>query len=93
MREELNPVLAKKMLDEWNKIQRMKFWQYLAARFEGKRQQAKDDWEGMEVGTAASPLMEKWLRLQGRAQAFKEAQSMPDKLAQDCENATKGHSQ
>ena len=90
MSEELNPILAKRMLDEWNKIQQMKFWKYFVARIEEQRQKAKDEWEEMETGTAASPLMEKWLRLQGRARAFKDAAKIPDKLAEDCDKTIKG---
>lgn len=90
MREELNPVLAKKILGEWNRIQGTKFWEYLTARLESERQKSKDWWEDLETGTVASPLIEKWIRLQGRAHGFRDALKEPDKLVEDCENIAKG---
>ena len=88
--EELNPILAKKMLDEWSKIQRMKFWQRLVGRYKEREQKTKDAWGNTETGTISSPLFEKWLKLYGELQGLKKVIRMPDDLAEDCEKIIKG---
>lgn len=88
--EELNPILAKKMLDEWSKIQRMKFWQRFMAKLKEQEQKTKNAWGNTGTGTLVSPLFEKWLKLYGELQGFKKAVRMPDDLAKDCEEIIKG---
>lgn len=90
MREELNPVLAKRMLDEWRKICETKFWEHYTARLETEREKTKDDWEITETGTEAVPLFEKWLRLQGKAHAFRKALKIPVEILGELEKIVKG---
>ena len=78
--------LARQMIAEYKEVRQTKFWEYLMECYEEERRRAKDNWETTETGTMASPLMEKWLRLQGIAQAFKKAQLLPIHKIQELEN-------
>ena len=69
--------LARQMLAEYREVRQTRFWEYIMDCYEAERQRAKDEWERIETGTIGSPLMEKWIRLQGQAQAFKKAQALP----------------
>ncbi len=75
--------LARQLLAEYKDIYQTRFWEYLMKGYEEERQRAKDAWESTEQGTAGSPLMQKWIRLQGRAKAFKDAQAIPGRKIQE----------
>ena len=87
--KEVSEALARRMLNEYQKLKGTKFFEYLMQRYELKRERAKSDWETIESGTLASPLFEKWLRWQGRSQAFKEAQKLPDLICRELEKQLK----
>jgi len=74
---EINPTLAAKLLQEFREIQQTSFWDLLMEEYEAERQKATTEWEYTEVGSYASPLLEKWIRFQIKAKSFKEAQEIP----------------
>ena len=82
---EISEVLARRMLNEYQKFKGTKFFEYLMWRYKKKQEKVKTDWETTESGTLSSPLFEKWLRWQGKAQAFKEAQNLPDIIGKELE--------
>ena len=82
---EISEALARRMLNEYQKFKGSKFFEYLIWRFEEERRKAKNDWETTESGTLSSPLFEKWLRWQGKSQAFKKAKALPDIIGKELE--------
>jgi hypothetical protein len=78
--------LARQMLAEYKDIRKTRFWEYLLDCYEDERIRAKNEWENTETGTLASPLMDKWLRLQGQAKAWKKAQTLHLAKIQELEN-------
>lgn len=87
--KEISEALARRMLNEYQKLRGTKFFEYLMWKYERKRERARTDWETTESGTLSQPLFEKFLRLQGKAQAFKEAQSLPGLIGKELEEQLK----
>ena len=87
--KEISEALARRMFGEYQKFKGTKFFEYLMLRFENERRKARNDWESTESGTLSQPLFEKWLRWQGKAQAFKKAQKLPDLIGTELEEQLK----
>ena len=87
--KEVSEALARRMLNEYQKFRGTKFFEYLMWRYGNKRERAKTEWETTKSGTLSSPLFEKWLRLQGRSEAFKDAQNLPGLIGKELEEQLK----
>jgi len=83
--KEVPEALARRMFGEYQKFRGTKFFEYLMLRYKSEEERTKNDWVTTESGTLASPLFEKWLRWQGKAQAFKKAQLLPGLIGKELE--------
>lgn len=87
--KEISEALARRMFNEYQKLKGSKFFEYLMWKYEKKREKARAAWETTESGTLSQPLFEKWLRWQGKAQAFEECQKLPDIIGKELEEQLK----
>ena len=87
--KEISEALARQMFGEYQKLKGTKFFEYLMLRYKNEEERTKNDWENTESGTLSSPLFEKWLRWQGKVQAFKKAQKLPDLIGTELEEQLK----
>ena len=87
--KEVPEALARRMFNEYQKFRPTKFFEYLMLRYKSEEERTKNDWASTESGTLSSPLFEKWLRWQGKAQAFKKCQALPGLIGKELEEQLK----